>query len=78
MRHNASNAVEKLVNLQAKDAEVRRGDHFVKVPLTAVKLGDTIRVKPGQKIPVDGTIVKGSSSVDESMVTGKVCPLPKR
>ncbi|WP_434314815.1 copper-translocating P-type ATPase [Levilactobacillus brevis] len=77
MRHNASNAVEKLVNLQAKDAEVRRGDHFVKVPLAAVKLGDTIRVKPGQKIPVDGTIVKGSSSVDESMVTGESMPVTK-
>lgn len=77
MRNNASNAVEKLVNLQAKDAEVLRGDAFVKVPLAEVALNDVIRVKPGQKVPVDGVIVKGSSTLDESMVTGESMPVEK-
>jgi len=78
MRNNASNAVEKLVNLQAKDAEVLRGNEFVKVPLAEVELNDVIRVKPGQKVPVDGVIVKGSSTLDESMVTGESMPVEKR
>ncbi|MFC6164348.1 copper-translocating P-type ATPase [Lactiplantibacillus dongliensis] len=77
MRNNASNAVEKLVNLQAKDAEVLRGNEFVKVPLAEVELNDVIRVKPGQKVPVDGVIVKGSSTLDESMVTGESMPVEK-
>jgi len=78
MRHNASNAVEKLVNLQAKDAEVLRGNEFVKVPLAEVALNDIVRVKPGQKVPVDGVIVKGRSTVDESMVTGESMPVTKQ
>ncbi|RRK09288.1 copper-translocating P-type ATPase [Lactiplantibacillus garii] len=77
MRNNASSAVEKLVNLQAKDAEVLRDGQYVRVPLEQVVLGDVLRVKPGQKIPVDGIVVKGSSSVDESMVTGESMPVSK-
>lgn len=77
MRNNASNAVEKLVNLQAKDAEVLRDGQYVRVPLEEVVSGDVLRVKPGQKIPVDGVIIKGSSSVDESMVTGESMPVEK-
>lgn len=78
MRNNASDAVEKLANLQAKDAEVLREGEFVKLPLSEVVLNDVIRVKPGEKIPVDGVIVKGSSSVDESMVTGESMPVTKQ
>lgn len=78
MRNNASDAVEKLANLQAKDAEVLRDGEFVKLPLSEVVLNDVIRVKPGEKIPVDGVIVKGSSSVDESMVTGESMPVTKQ
>lgn len=59
MHSNASNALAKLVDLQAKDAEVLRDGEFVKVPLEQVKPGDTIRVKPGEKIPVDGVITDG-------------------
>lgn len=77
MRNNSANAVEKLVNLQAKNAEVKRGDTFVKVPLDEVQKGDIVRVKPGQKVPVDGVITQGSSSVDESMVTGESLPVEK-
>ncbi|MFC6295807.1 copper-translocating P-type ATPase [Lactiplantibacillus daoliensis] len=78
MRNNASDAVEKLANLQAKDAEVLRAGQFVKLPLSEVVLNDVIRVKPGGKVPVDGVIVKGSSSVDESMVTGESMPVSKQ
>ncbi|MDT7014387.1 copper-translocating P-type ATPase [Levilactobacillus namurensis] len=78
MRNNASNAVEKLVDLQAKEAEVLRDGHFVQVPLAEVVAGDTVRVKPGQKIPVDGVILEGTSTVDESMVTGESMPVTKR
>lgn len=77
MRNNASNAVEKLVDLQAKEAEVLRDGHFVQVPLAEVVAGDTVRVKPGQKIPVDGVILEGTSTVDESMVTGESMPVAK-
>lgn len=77
MRHNASNAVAKLVGLQAKEAEVLRGTEFVQVPLDQVVVGDIIRVKPGQKIPVDGVITAGQSTVDESMVTGESMPVQK-
>lgn len=78
MRNNASDAVEKLANLQAKAAEVLREGQFVKLPLSEVVLNDVIRVKPGEKVPVDGVIVKGSSTVDESMVTGESMPVTKQ
>lgn len=77
MRNNASNAIEKLVDLQAKDAEVMRDGQIVKVPLSEIVAGDIIRVKPGQKIAVDGEITEGSSTVDESMVTGESMPVAK-
>jgi len=68
MRNNASNAVEKLIDLQAKDAEVMRDGRLVKIPLSDVVVGDIIRVKPGQKIAVDGMITEGISTIDESIV----------
>ncbi|MFB9768711.1 copper-translocating P-type ATPase [Lactiplantibacillus modestisalitolerans] len=78
MRNNASNAVEKLVNLQAKHAEVYRDGQYVQLPIDEVVAGDLVRVKPGQKIPVDGVIVEGHSTVDESMVTGESMPVAKK
>lgn len=78
MRNNASNAVEKLVDLQAKDAEVMREGKLVKIPLSEVVVGDIIRVKPGQKIAVDGVITEGTSTIDESMVTGESMPISKK
>lgn len=77
MRNNASNAVDKLVNLQAKEASVLRNGELIKVPLSEVAVGDLIRVKPGEKIAVDGVITKGSSAIDESMVTGESMPVEK-
>ena len=77
MRKNTSQAVEKLLDLQAKTAEVLRDDHYVQVPLEQVKVGDLIRVRPGEKIAVDGVVVEGVSSIDESMVTGESLPVDK-
>lgn len=77
MRKNTSQAVEKLLDLQAKTAEVLRGDRYVQVPLEQVKVGDLIRVRPGEKIAVDGVVVEGVSSIDESMVTGESLPVDK-
>ena len=77
MRKNTSQAVEKLLDLQAKTAEVLREDRYVQVPLEQVKVGDLIRVRPGEKIAVDGVVVEGISSIDESMVTGESLPVDK-
>lgn len=77
MRKNASRAVEKLLDLQAKTAEVLRDDVYVQIPLEQVKVGDLIRVRPGEKIAVDGTVLEGETSIDESMVTGESIPVDK-
>ena len=77
MRKNTSQAVEKLLDLQAKTAEVLREDSYVQVPLEQVKVGDLIRVRPGEKIAVDGVVLEGVSSIDESMVTGESLPVDK-
>lgn len=70
-------AIEKLLTLQAKVALVVRDGHETEVPLDQVITGDMIRVKPGEKIPVDGTILEGQSKVDESMLTGEPMPVGK-
>lgn len=77
MRKNASQAVEKLLDLQAKTAEVLRDDVYVQIPLEQVKVGDLIRVRPGEKIAVDGAVLEGETSIDESMVTGESIPVDK-
>lgn len=77
MRSNASSAMGKLIKLGAKSALVKRKNHFVKLPVEQVVKGDLIQVMPGQKIPVDGKIVSGTSAVDESMVTGESMPAQK-
>lgn len=71
-------AIEKLLNLQAKTALVIREGREVEISVNDVKHGDLIIVKPGAKIPVDGTITEGSSFVDESMVTGEPMPAQKK
>ncbi|WP_163151684.1 heavy metal translocating P-type ATPase [Anoxybacillus sp. MB8] len=71
-------AISKLLSLQAKEATVIRHGEEIKVPLEEVVIGDTIVVKPGEKIPVDGTVIVGSSSVDESMITGESIPVDKK
>lgn len=77
MRKNASQAVEKLLDLQAKTAEVLRDDTYKQIPLEQVKVGDLIRVRPGEKIAVDGIVLEGETSIDESMVTGESIPVDK-
>ncbi len=77
MKGRASSAIEKLLGLQAKDAEVLRGGTIKRVPLSEVVVGDILRVKPGQKIAVDGVITEGSSTIDEAMVTGESTPVMK-
>jgi len=77
-KSRASNAIEKLLGLQAKEATVMRGGKAVKVSLDEVIVGDIVLVKPGEKIAVDGEITEGSSTIDESMVTGESMPVVKQ
>lgn len=72
-----SEAIKKLIRLQAKTARVVRDGKEVDVPIEDVAIGDVIRVRPGEKIPVDGVILEGESSIDESMVTGESIPADK-
>ncbi len=71
-------AIEKLVLLQAKTALVERGGREVEIAAEMVRLGDVIIIKPGAKIPVDGIIKEGGSSIDESFVTGESMPVDKK
>lgn len=73
-----SEAIRKLIGLQAKTARVIRQGQAVDVPIAAVMVGDTILVRPGEQIPVDGAIVEGASTIDESMVTGESIPVHKQ
>ena len=76
-RGQASAAVEKLLELGAKQARVLRGGKEQMVPVEDVRVGDVLRIKPGEKVPVDGTIRSGTSSLDESMLTGESMPVGK-
>jgi Cu+-exporting ATPase len=78
-RSQTSSAIKKLLGMAAKTAR-RLGDDGKEedVPLEAVRVGDRLRVRPGEKVPVDGVVLDGSSSVDESMVTGEPIPVEKR
>ncbi len=71
-------AIEKLLNLQAKTALVVREGREIEIPLAEVVIGELIRVKPGAKVPVDGIITQGSTSLDESMITGESIPQDKK
>lgn len=71
-------AIEKLIGLQAKTALVIRAGVEQEIPISELQVGDVVIVKPGTKIPVDGVIVKGESSIDESMLTGEPLPVDKQ
>src|SRR3989338_8261420 len=73
-----SEAIKKLMGLQAKTARVIRDGKTMDIPIDQVVVGDTIVVRPGEKIPVDGLIIGGTSSVDESMLTGESMPVDKK
>lgn len=70
-------AIEKLIGLQAKTASVVRDGREIEIPVDEVVVGDIVVVKPGAKIPVDGKIVEGKTSIDESMITGESIPVDK-
>jgi P-type Cu+ transporter len=77
-RGQASDAIEKLIELGAKTAHFIRDEEEYDIAIEDVKVGDVLLVKPGEKVPVDGKIVKGAASVDESMLTGESMPVNKR
>jgi Cu+-exporting ATPase len=72
-----SNAIKKLIGLKPKQATIIKNGKQIKINIEDVKVGDIILVKPGGKIPVDGIITKGHSSIDESMITGESIPVEK-
>jgi Cu+-exporting ATPase len=72
-----SEAIKKLMGLQAKSARVLRKGTEMDIPIAEVVVGDTVIVRPGEKIPVDGVVVDGRSSIDESMITGESLPVTK-
>lgn len=72
-----SQALKKLIGLQAKTARVMRNGKEIDIPIEQVKIGDILRVRPGEKIPVDGILLGGESSIDESMITGESIPVDK-
>lgn len=72
-----SSAIRKLVGLQPKTARILRDGQEQDVPLESVRIGDVVVVRPGERVPVDGEVVTGSSAVDESMLTGEPLPVAK-
>ena len=72
-----SEAIKRLIGLQAKTARVVKGGKETDIPISEVTVGMVVRVRPGEKIPVDGVILEGESSIDESMVTGESIPVDK-
>lgn len=76
-KSNTSSAIKKLMGLQPKTVRIITGGSEQEIPISAVKVGNTIAVKPGEKIPVDGTVMSGSSFVDESMISGEPIPVEK-
>jgi len=73
-----SEALKKIIGLQAKTAKVVRKGKEVEIPVEEVQVGDVIVVRPGEKIPVDGVVMKGMSSVDEKVITGESMPVTKK
>ncbi|MCL4704901.1 heavy metal translocating P-type ATPase [bacterium] len=76
-RSRTGNAIRAMLNLAPPTARLIRGSEEQEVPLEMVKVGDRLRVRPGEKIPVDGVVVEGRSAVDESMITGEPIPVEK-
>jgi P-type Cu+ transporter len=72
-----SEAIKKLMGLRAKSARIVRGGQEMEVPIDDVLVGDIVLVRPGEKVPVDGVVVEGRSSLDESMLTGESLPVEK-
>jgi len=77
-KSSSSAAIKKLLELQAKTARVFRDGSEIDIPIEEVVVGDTVLVRPGEKVPVDGVIINGESAIDESVVTGESVPVDKR
>ncbi|MGH9770249.1 MAG: heavy metal translocating P-type ATPase, partial [Candidatus Acidiferrales bacterium] len=77
VKTRSSQAVKKLLDLQPETARVVRGSAELEVPIEDVKVGDLVRIRPGERVPVDGTIASGHSGVDQSFVTGEPIPVEK-
>ncbi len=77
-RGETSEAIRRLIGLQARDARVIRHGQEVDVPLQEVRVGDVVLVRPGEKVPTDGQVIEGASTVDEAMVTGESLPVKKQ
>ena len=77
-KRQTSNALRRLVDLQPKSARVRRDGREIDLPVEEVRRGDEVVVRPGERVPVDGEILDGTSAVDESMITGESIPVLKR
>lgn len=77
-RGKAGESIKKLLELGAKEAHVVRGGREFLMLVDHVKVGDVVRVRPGDKVPTDGIVVEGASAVDESMLTGESIPVEKR
>lgn len=77
-RGKTSSAIRKLIGLQPRTARVVRNGEEIDVPIEEVGLGETLRVRPGEKIPVDGVLLEGHSTLDESMLTGEPMPAEKK
>jgi Cu+-exporting ATPase len=77
LKNRTQYAIKSLMGLQSKKAVVIRNGNELEIPISKVKVGDIVVVKPGERIPVDGTVTEGSSSVDESMMTGESLPVDK-
>jgi Cu+-exporting ATPase len=73
-----SEAIKKIIGLQPKEATIVKGSEEIKIPISEVKVGDIILVKPGEKIPVDGIVIDGYSGVDEKAITGESIPAEKK
>jgi Cu2+-exporting ATPase len=76
-KSNTSSAIKKLMGLQPKTLKIIENGKEIEIPISSVQVGQTILVRPGEKIPVDGEVSKGSSYVDESMITGEPVPVAK-
>lgn len=76
-KSRTSDSIKRLMGLQVKTAKVLRDGEEIEIPVDQVAVDDTVQIRPGEKIPVDGKIIQGYSSVDESMITGEPLPVEK-